>query len=184
MSTKQKCIAALRDAARVLGHSPTKAEYEGLGMTPASATIMRVLGGWNAAKEEAGLETYEQGEYGGSQVQPKPEDVSIPEDVEWSDLSPHQRWYYKNRQRQAGKKKRRREALRTWLHQYKVTHCECERCGEDDPACLDFHHVEEKRYGIAEMVNRGFAIEEIEEEIGRCVVLCANCHRREHYETP
>lgn len=184
MTTEEDCIGALREATAIIGESPTKAEYEEIGLTPASATIMRVMGGWNAAKEAAELETYEQGKYGGGEVQPKPDDVVIPDTAEWDELSGHQRWYYKNRQRQQGKKKRRREVLRSWLHEYKMEQCQCERCGEDDPACLDFHHVEAKRYGIAEMVNRGFAIEKIKNEITRCIVLCANCHRREHYETP
>lgn len=50
VTTEGDCIDALRDAAGRLGKSPTKAEYEDLGWTPASATIIRVMGGWNAAK--------------------------------------------------------------------------------------------------------------------------------------
>jgi hypothetical protein len=43
--TKTECLAALRRAAERLGKSPTKAEYEKLGLTPASATIIRTVGG-------------------------------------------------------------------------------------------------------------------------------------------
>lgn len=182
--TTDDCIDALRAAARDLGESPTKAQYEALGLTPASGTIIRVMGGWNAAKETAGLETYDQGASGGSSVAPKPDWVDLDADEDWEELSGHQRWYRKNRERQAGKKQRRRERLRRWLHEYKAESCACTHCGESDPACLDFHHVDEKNYGIAEMITRGFSTDAIEAEIENCIVLCANCHRAEHYETP
>ncbi len=57
MTTAEECLEALREAAERLGESPTKAQYEELGLTPASATIIRTCGGWNDAKEKAGLET-------------------------------------------------------------------------------------------------------------------------------
>lgn len=158
MTTEEECIAALRRAAEELGESPTKAQYEELGYTLASATIQRVLGGWNAAKEVAGLKTYTVGETSGGSVKPKPDWVDLPENETWEELSSHQRWYRKNRERQAGKKIRRRQRLRRWLDEYKRNQCECLRCSEDHPACLDFHHVGEKQDGVAEMVYRAFLV--------------------------
>lgn len=77
MTTEQDCLDALREAARKLDESPTKAQYEDLGLTPSASTILRVVGGWNAAKEKAGLETtYSRG----PRVQEKPDDVDLPED--------------------------------------------------------------------------------------------------------
>lgn len=185
MASEEECIAALRRAADELGESPTKAQYEDLGYTPAHGTIQRILGSWNEAKEAAGLETYKVGgSRQGSGIQPKPDWVDLPEDEEWDELSSHQRWYRKNRDRQAGKKTRRRQRLRRWLDGYKRNECECTRCGEDHPACLDFHHVDEKEVGVAEMVNRAFSRDAILDEISKSEVLCANCHRREHYDLP
>jgi len=43
--TETECLDALREAAERLGESPTKAAYEGLGLTPSSSTIIRVVGG-------------------------------------------------------------------------------------------------------------------------------------------
>lgn len=185
MTSEDECIAALRTAAERLGESPTKAQYEELGLTPASATIIRTMGGWNVAKREASLETFEQGGAGGPGVAPKPEWIAL-DDEEWAELSGHQRWYRKNRDRQKGKKRRRRQRLRAWLHAYKREDCECRRCGEGHPACLDFHHPDEskKTASVAEMVNRGFAKDAIQAEIDKCVVLCSNCHRKEHYSAP
>ncbi|MFB6200513.1 MAG: HNH endonuclease [Halorhabdus sp.] len=96
------------------------------------------------------------------------------------------RWYYKNRERDIAKKDRRRARLRGWLHDYKVEHCRCQYCGEEDPAVLDFHHVDadEKTLGVSKRVANGYTREKIETEIDRCQVLCANCHRKEHYEIP
>ncbi|WP_236039455.1 homing endonuclease associated repeat-containing protein [Haloarcula salinisoli] len=57
VASADDCIRALREAADRLGESPTKADYEELGLTPASATIQRVMGSWNEVKEAAGLAT-------------------------------------------------------------------------------------------------------------------------------
>ncbi len=56
---------------------------------------------------------------------------------------------------------------------------ECSKCGEDDGACLDFHHVnqEDKKYVIAKIK---FFKKKLIEELEKCIVLCANCHRKHH----
>jgi hypothetical protein len=185
MTTVDECLDALREAARQLGASPSKAQYEALGLTPASATIVRVCGGWNDAKEQAGLEAFEQSP-GGGQVAPKPDWVDLPEDETWEEFSPHQRWYRKNRERQEGKKRRRRAGLRRWVYELKLDECACARCGEDRPGCLDFHHPDRtaKTDSVSNMVVRAFSKEAIREEIEACEVLCANCHRLEHFSPP
>jgi hypothetical protein len=112
-TSEDDCVRALRAAADRLGESPTKAQYEDLGLAPASATIMRVMGGWNAAKEAAGLETYDRKEHGKGEVKPRPDGVEIPDDTDWAELSPNMRWYYKNRRRDIEKKERRRDRIRS-----------------------------------------------------------------------
>lgn len=87
--TESECLAALRRAAERLGKSPTKAEYEELGLAPSSSTIIRmIVGGWNEAKEKAGLETNPST---GSRVEPKPDDVELPAGMVWEELSVDQR---------------------------------------------------------------------------------------------
>ena len=56
----------------------------------------------------------------------------------------------------------------------------CVRCGEADPACLDFHHRDptQKLGHIGEF--RKFGMERLLTEIAKCDVLCANCHRKLH----
>ena len=57
-------------------------------------------------------------------------------------------------------------------------------CGENHPACLDFHHKDkkDKSFNVAIMASSGYSIEKIKEEIAKCIVLCSNCHRKEHYK--
>jgi hypothetical protein len=181
-TTEQECLDALREAADELGESPTKKEYEELGLTPASATILRVVGGWNEAKERAGLETNASR---GSRVAPKPDDVTIPDDAEWADLSQDQRWHYKNVEWNTERTLQRRATLRAWVNEQKAEQG-CADCSESDPACLDCHHREsaDKEMEITEMVTYGHSKANLREEMAKCVVLCANCHRREHFEPP
>jgi len=52
-TSEAECLETLREAADRLGESPTKAEYEDLGLTPASATIIRVEHGADAEPASA-----------------------------------------------------------------------------------------------------------------------------------
>jgi hypothetical protein len=53
-------------------------------------------------------------------------------------------------------------------------------CGEADPTVLDFHHVRgRKSLPLCRMISAGYSIKTILKEIAKCIVLCANCHRRE-----
>lgn len=55
----------------------------------------------------------------------------------------------------------------------------CVDCGEKDIIVLEFDHVRgTKRMAICEMAMRSYSIKAIEDEIAKCEVRCANCHRR------
>lgn len=181
MTTEERCIQALHDAAKQLGESPTKAQYEELGLTPASATIIRAFGGWNDAKEVAGLSTNPSR---GPRTQPKTDDVVGPPGTSWEELTVDQRWHYRNVERNAERTLQRRAALRAWVHKYKERSEGCSRCEEDDPACLDFHHVnpDEKTKNVSALITYEPSLDRLVEEIEKCELLCANCHRKEHYE--
>lgn len=172
------CRQALRTAADRLGESPSKAQYEALDIAPSSATIVRTMGGWNAAKTAAGLETKASH---GSRVQPKPDDVDLPDGATWAELSADQRWHYRHRAQNARQTLDRRAALRAWVHGLKRDRG-CAQCSETDPACLDFHHRDtaEKTATVSAMVSNGRSPDSIRAEMERCDVLCANCHRKEH----
>lgn len=59
----------------------------------------------------------------------------------------------------------------------------CYLCGEFDPRVLDFHHLDpqQKLLQVPEAWRRHGRAAGIE-EINKCQVLCANCHRKEHVE--
>ena len=56
----------------------------------------------------------------------------------------------------------------------------CIICGEKETACLDFHHLNpsEKDFQVSALNNKG--LKTILAEIEKCVILCANCHRKLH----
>lgn len=47
---------------------------------------------------------------------------------------------------------------------------------------LDFHHMGDKKFDVANVVHGRVGLERIKEEVAKCVMLCANCHRVLHYE--
>jgi hypothetical protein len=53
----------------------------------------------------------------------------------------------------------------------------CADCGQCDPVILEFDHIGRKEFTIGRaMVDRNWSA--ILDEISRCEVVCANCHRR------
>ena len=57
---------------------------------------------------------------------------------------------------------------------------ECVHCGENDLIVLEFDHIDRKTktMNIALMINSRIKWELIEEELKKCQLLCANCHKR------
>lgn len=56
----------------------------------------------------------------------------------------------------------------------------CEMCGNDNYACLDFHHKRDKEDNINGMAEKRWS--DIEREIKKCSLLCRNCHQEKHSE--
>lgn len=60
----------------------------------------------------------------------------------------------------------------------------CIDCKEKDIRCLEFDHVTEKKeQDISVMRRQGKGQSKIIEEISKCVVRCANCHRKRTMDT-
>ena len=55
----------------------------------------------------------------------------------------------------------------------------CIDCGEIDVIVLDFDHVTDTKISsISKMIHDGIAVQRLRAEMAKCVVRCANCHRR------
>jgi hypothetical protein len=63
-----------------------------------------------------------------------------------------------------------------YLIEYFQSH-PCVECGEADPIVLEFDHLRDKSFAIGpELAKRSWRA--ILDEIEKCEVVCANCHRR------
>lgn len=72
--------------------------------------------------------------------------------------------------------------LREEIDEYKIL-IGCKNCGYNEHACvLDFHHLNEddKFMTVAKMINNKRKNVLIQQEINKCTILCANCHRLVH----
>ena len=71
---------------------------------------------------------------------------------------------------------RRQDRQGEWLNSIKTP---CIVCGEADPICIDWHHVNpnDKSFQVS---YGNHSKESILKEIQKCVCLCANCHRKVH----
>jgi ribosomal protein L37AE/L43A len=60
----------------------------------------------------------------------------------------------------------------------------CPDCKRRYPSwCMDFDHVDGRKVcAISTMVTRGLALERLIEELAKCEVVCANCHRTRTHE--
>lgn len=75
---------------------------------------------------------------------------------------------------------KRRQKVKQMSVEYKGG--KCEKCGYNKCiAALDFHHINpnEKEFGIS---FRGYtrSWEKVKQELDKCMLLCANCHRELH----
>lgn len=91
--------------------------------------------------------------------------------------------YAANRQRYIDQAQRRKEELRATNYKLLIRFLRanpCVDCGEDDVLVLEFDHVSGKSFQIAAALRDRFWAEIVAEinEIKKCDVVCANCHRR------
>lgn len=95
-------------------------------------------------------------------------------------------WYQRTKQNQPEKlearhkytAQRRREAKAFWVKSFGGI---CNHCEQTYPDCVfEFHHVnhEEKDLQPSHMFH--LRKEVAEQELKKCIMLCANCHRIEH----
>ena len=93
----------------------------------------------------------------------------------------------KCRQEENKRKRRRRQKFICELMENLGAKCSC--CGyNESPEILHFHHVcdrKDKKFTIANAIRtlgRIITKQDVIEEVEKCVLLCPNCHAKEHTE--
>ena len=79
---------------------------------------------------------------------------------------------------------KQRRARREEIDALKVS-TGCVKCGYNaHPAALDFNHLDpsSKSFNVAHAINSLVSKSKLMEEIGKCEILCANCHRIHTYD--
>jgi hypothetical protein len=89
--------------------------------------------------------------------------------------------YANNKDYYLKKNKRIRDNNNEWYKEYKKGKS-CVICNESESVCLDFHHIngEDKTHLVSKMRYNTYSKETMKKEIEKCIILCANCHRKVH----
>lgn len=91
-------------------------------------------------------------------------------------------WYKRNKDRHVANVRKNEVIYKDisiyYIKSYLGSH-PCVDCGESDWIVLEFDHVRGiKSYNVSALLNRGQSLDHLKEEIAKCDVRCANCHRK------
>ncbi len=98
----------------------------------------------------------------------------------------YSKYYYKEyynankdayRKRTIRAKRKRKDRNQKFILGYLLKN-PCVDCGETDIVTLDFDHKRDKKHNVSNLMRHDYSLEQIEKEIAKCEVRCANCHRR------
>lgn len=98
----------------------------------------------------------------------------------------YKRYYYqKNKEYIVSKSVKRtakiRKETRLWLNDLK--NAPCKDCGKKyPPYIMDFYHIEQKENDINFYIRYGCSKSKLINEIKKCEIICANCHRERTYK--
>ena len=97
-------------------------------------------------------------------------------------LAAQKRWYEANRDSEIAKalvrNKANKAATRAYLQELKEN-TPCADCGINYPYyVMDFDHISDDKFkNINTMMRENYSLTEIQKEIDKCELVCANCHR-------
>lgn len=92
-------------------------------------------------------------------------------------------YYERNKAKEMDRTKQNKLRVKEMFNEYK-SKLSCILCGESHVSTLQFHHrnPKEKDFNISTAVANSMSFDSIMDEVSKCVVLCSNCHFKEHYE--
>ena len=85
----------------------------------------------------------------------------------------------KTREHNRINRRTRRNKISSFIKEYKKTrNCrDCQLYFYDYPEVLEFDHLRDKEFAIADFSRKDNTIKEVIDEISKCELVCANCHR-------
>ena len=87
------------------------------------------------------------------------------------------RHYYANKSKYLEKNRKRREQMRAFVRELKEA-SPCTDCGNLYPYyIMDFDHLENKE-GLISFYTKNGSLALLRQELAKCELVCANCHRR------
>lgn len=93
----------------------------------------------------------------------------------------HKKWYSNNkksvRKRCYRNAKRYKQEVIAYVAEL-LSNSECELCGNKDFYCLEFDHLRDKKKDVGSLMHTT-TLRIVKEEIAKCRILCANCHKKE-----
>lgn len=92
-------------------------------------------------------------------------------------------WYPKNKEKHISYVRRNKRRVTEFIEQYKraLSCIDCGFSGKEFPYVLDFDHVDSsavKKFNVGSWSHSVLSIEAIKQEIMKCELVCANCHRK------
>jgi hypothetical protein len=95
------------------------------------------------------------------------------------------KYYQKNKDKHIKNTSLNREKYykrnREYVYNLLLNSC-CIDCGISDPIVLEFDHIKDKVKDISKMIV-GYSMKSLKNEIKKCEIVCANCHRRRTAKT-
>lgn len=93
-------------------------------------------------------------------------------------LACQRRHYLRNKKERVALNNKRRMEIKIMLDEIKKAGCSS--CPEKDICCLDFHHLDRKTKdkSLSHAKTAMWSNERLMKEINKCILLCANCHRK------
>jgi predicted HNH restriction endonuclease len=59
----------------------------------------------------------------------------------------------------------------------------CSKCGYNKfVEALEFHHINPEEKSLSLSTGKGYSFEKVKDELDKCILVCANCHREIHVQ--
>lgn len=100
---------------------------------------------------------------------------------DWRDKAAYQRaWRASRAPKGFSHRGKKRDRIDRYINSKKSM--PCMDCGYTFPSeCMDYDHVRgEKLFGVSQMSSRSVSMQDVADEIAKCDLVCANCHRIRH----